>query len=72
MNLTNEKSYIGSSANLERRMRKYFSINFLEKELKKGKSIINSALVKYGYSNFALEILEYCEQNVTVSILLAR
>ena len=27
----------------------------------KNKSIINNALLKYGYAKFSLEILEYCE-----------
>jgi len=33
----------------------------LIKEYEKGKSLINSALLKYGYSNFQLETLEYYE-----------
>lgn len=39
-------------------MRRYFSISFLE--LNKGQSLINKAFVKYGYSSFKLEIIEYC------------
>jgi len=27
----------------------------------KNRSIINNALLKYGYAKFSLEILEYCE-----------
>jgi hypothetical protein len=50
----------------------YFSIYFLESEIKKGKSLINSALLKYGYSNFTLEILEYCESSEAVSTLRMR
>jgi len=34
---------------------------FLEKELRHGNSIICSSLLKYGYSEFSLEILEYCD-----------
>jgi hypothetical protein len=45
----------------------YFSIYFLESEIKKGRSLINSAILKYGYSNFILEILEYCESSETIS-----
>ena len=44
-------------------MKSYYSIFFLEKELKKGNSRINSALLKYGYSKFTLEILEYCDSS---------
>jgi hypothetical protein len=65
-NLINGKSYIGSSINLEKRLKGYFSIYFLESEIKKGRSMINSALLKYGYSNFTLEILEYCDSSEAV------
>ena len=29
--------------------------------------LINKALVKYGYSNFSLEILEYCDPALAIS-----
>ena len=29
-------------------------------------SIIYSALLKYGYTNFSLDILEYCDKNVLI------
>ena len=58
-NLVNGKSYIGSSANLERRLRNYYTISYLESNIKKTRSNIYSALLKHGYSNFSLEILEY-------------
>lgn len=67
LNLTNGKSYIGSSSNLGRRLKQYFSIYRLERELKRGRSRINSALLKWGYSNFSLEILEYCDPDKAVS-----
>jgi group I intron endonuclease len=44
----------------------YFSIYLLESEIKNGRSMINSALLKYGYSNFTLEILEYCDSSEVV------
>jgi hypothetical protein len=44
----------------------YFSIYYLESVIKKGRSLVNSALLKGGYSNFTLEILEYCEQSETL------
>ena len=55
-NLTNEKSYVGSSVNLSRRFSEYYSIRFLAKEIKKNKSAIYISLLKYGYSNFSVEI----------------
>ncbi len=59
-------SYIGSAINLSRRLHNYFSLSSLNKELLKGNSKINSALLKYGYSNFTLDILEYCEPNMLI------
>jgi NUMOD3 motif len=45
---------------LARRLREYFNLNYLERTT----SIpICSALLKYGYSNFSLEILEYCDSS---------
>lgn len=66
-NLTNGNSYIGSSVNLEKRLKGYISIYFLQSEIKKGRSLINSSLLKYGYSNFTLQILEYCDTCEAVS-----
>jgi len=65
-NLIARKSYIGSSINIGARLRSYFNITFLEKELKKGNSIINASLLKNGYSNFSFEILEYCTPENTI------
>jgi group I intron endonuclease len=45
----------------------YFSLAYLERHLNKGKSQIYAALLKYGYSSFSLEILEYCERSLAVS-----
>ena len=60
INLINQKCYIGSSTNLSRRLKTYFRISFLETQIKTNGSIIYRALLKNGYSNFSLEILEYC------------
>lgn len=38
-----------------------YKANFLEKELRYCNSVICSSLIKYGYSEFTLEILEYCD-----------
>ncbi len=64
--LENGKSYIGSSTNLGKRMSGYFSILNLKAEVKRSRSIIYRSLIKYGYSNFSLEILEYCEPSIVV------
>jgi hypothetical protein len=57
-NLVNQKQYIGSSDNLRRRFNNYFNPKHL---LKYDYMYINRALLKHGYSNFSLSILEYCE-----------
>lgn len=58
-NITCE-SYIGSSNNIGKRLGKYYSIGYLNNKLSLHNSRIYEALLKYGYSNFDLEILEYC------------
>jgi group I intron endonuclease len=35
-------------------------------ELQKGSSTIYKAILKYGHSNFKLEILEYCDKNILI------
>jgi hypothetical protein len=57
-NKTNGKTYIGSSVNLTRRFYTYFSIGSLAKSNRH----IDRALLKYGFSNFSMEILEYCDE----------
>jgi len=57
-NLLNNKTYVGSSTDLGRRLGFYFTISALMNHQSKSK--IYSAILKYGYSNFSLEILEYC------------
>lgn len=53
------KSYIGGSINLGNRIKDYFNYSFLV--LAKNKNmIIYKSILKYGYSNFKLEIIEYC------------
>lgn len=64
INLINNKSYIGSSVFLSRRLNVYYSFSSLKYRLNMGSSRIYSALLKYGYSEFRLDILEYCEPNV--------
>ena len=52
--------YIGQSSNLARRLKKYFYPSYLKS---KENFIISRALIKYGYSNFSLTILEYCNKS---------
>ena len=53
INKINGKSYIGSSVNLGKRLGNYYNLNTIST----GDMLIYKALIKYGYSNFSLEIL---------------
>ena len=53
---------IGSAKCLSGRLIIYYSSTSLRKRLERGSSIIHRALLKYGYSNFSLDIFEYCER----------
>lgn len=64
INVINNKTYVGSSINLGRRFKEYYNYNHISKV--KRNFPIHSALLKYGYSNFKLEILEYCEPSVLI------
>lgn len=57
-NLINGKMYVGSSVNLRRRLLQYYNAEYLERN---DSMRICRALLKYGYSNFSLTILEYCD-----------
>jgi len=57
INSINGKQYIGSSINLSNRFRQYFNINHLTKN---NSMQICRAILKHGYSNFSLIIIEYC------------
>ena len=43
-----------------------YNISYLEREIDKKNSMIYKALLKYGYSSFKLDILEYCEPSVLI------
>jgi hypothetical protein len=67
VNKINNKSYVGSSVSLSCRFRYYYSLSCLEKKVSGGSSVVlYRALLKYGYSNFSLDILEYCEPKVKI------
>lgn len=54
---------MGSAVNLSKRLRVYYSQSGIEKILIISTSRIFRALLKYGYSKFGLEILEYCDSD---------
>lgn len=64
-NKLNGKSYIGSSVNLSNRLKQYYGKRLLKCQ---HVSLIYQALLKYGHSNFTLEILEYCKSTVDVIV----
>jgi hypothetical protein len=51
---------LGRLSNLYRRFTNYYSTGFLSRENSKN-SRVNQALLKYGYSLFTLDIIEYCD-----------
>lgn len=60
-NKINGSIYVGSSVDLRKRFKYYFSVNYLRSVTLKYKSKIYSSLLKNGYDNFTLEILEHCD-----------
>ena len=64
INNINKNTYVGSSINLSVRFYTYYSLRYLAKSNR----LIDRALLKHGFSNFSLEILEYCD----VKVLLER
>lgn len=59
-NLTGD-SYVGSAVNIKRRLYQYYNVPYITSILAKSISHIYRALLKYGYSSFTLEIIEYCD-----------
>lgn len=62
VNNINGKTYIGSSSNISKRLKNYYNLSCLEKS----NMTIYKALLKYGYSNFSFEILEYCDESIVL------
>lgn len=52
--------YIGQSADLSKRFRKHFTISYIKS---RNELIISRALIKYGYANFSVAVLEYCDKS---------
>lgn len=67
VNLINGKTYVGSSINLNRRLSEYLNPLYIKRNLIKGNSAIMNALLKYGYINFGIRILEIMEFNSNLS-----
>jgi group I intron endonuclease len=61
-NNVNGKTYIGKSWNLGGRFTNYYNNKFIS--IPRQKMLIYKALLKHGYTNFSLIILEYCEFKV--------
>ena len=57
-NLKNNKKYVGSSSNLRARFYQHFNVKYL---ISCSNMYFCIALLNHGYSNFRLEILEYCD-----------
>ncbi len=64
-NNINNKFYIGSSINLYNRLYTYFSLKILSNN----NMLIYKALLKYGYENFSLMIIEIISNNKNINIL---
>jgi group I intron endonuclease len=63
INKINRKSYIDSYICLSDEFNNYYCLNSLILQVK-GWIVIYRALLKYGYKNFSLDMLEYCESNM--------
>ena len=66
VNTITGETYVGSAVSLSKRFSVYFSNKSVNEVLSRSKSKILSALLKYGYSAFRLEILEECDSNQTI------
>lgn len=62
INNLNGNTYVGSGANLAKRMGDYFN----QSELVRNPRPIHLALLKYEHNNFTLEILEYCSKDMLI------
>lgn len=60
INNINGKCYVGSSVDLSKRLYRYYSLAHIIAQSEF--SLICKALVKYGYSTFSFEILEFCDR----------
>lgn len=66
VNILTGDTYVGSAVDLSKRFGAYFSNKSIKEVLSRSKSKILSAILKYDYVNFKLELLEYCEPSQTI------
>lgn len=66
VNKINGNTYVGSAADFRNRLKNYFNLNAVLRDLTIGRSRILNAILKYGYDNFQVEILEYCSREDTI------
>lgn len=52
--------YVGQSVDLSKRFSNYFNLSYINR---RNELIICRALIKYGYCNFSVTILEYCDKS---------
>lgn len=57
--LTND-IYVGQSKDLSKRFKNYFNLSYIKS---KENLKISKAIIKYGYLNFSMTILEYCDKS---------
>jgi len=63
-NTLNGKRYVGSSKDLSRRLRYYYSPNSMKHVLLKSRMLIYASILKYTLTPFKLDIIEYCDFSV--------
>ena len=67
VNNVNGKTYVGSAIDLKNRLTRYYNYKHIASQ--RSNMLIHKALLKYGYSNFSLEILEYCDTKQRQKVL---
>lgn len=65
-NKVNGKCYVGQAVNLKKRLRSHYS-TFRKQNV--SNMILYTAVEKYGLENFELDILEYCDPNLSLEEL---
>jgi hypothetical protein len=58
-NILIDKRYIDFIINLFNKLKSYYNILYLDRKIKTNNSIICKILLKYGYSNLGLDIIEF-------------
>jgi len=59
--LLNKDKYVGQSIDLGKRFTKYLTLSYLKN---RNTLVISRTLIKYGYANFSISILEYCDKYI--------